>query len=438
MEPGWVGSTILETISQVAARDPARSAVVEPNSKLTYSGLNEKSAELRDELALFSCTGLAIVGTRASDSVVALVAALTSGTPVFVDKSLPHLIQKFEQGILRHAGISHVYWKGRMRLLPGLQYVYRADPQIGPACLFTQTSGTTGAPKISAQAFVGIDYSFQSRLEYYGPQSRDLVNLMPLGSDSALVGLIWPYLCGGTLRHLSSDQVDNALGSEFSLKDRTILCIPEIAEILVDEDVLNIRSASELILAGSPLMNSVADSLCERMNSTRIVNEYGPSECSIWTSVSDVRSSSDNPSIGVPLPGTTYSVADGSSSGVLAITGPGVGLGYIDRHGLHPFDEQPDVFVTSDIVESKPDGSYMFAGRANGMAISGFTIDPKVIERALLKHPLLNSCSVRIDERGGLIAEYDAGFHSVEIPDLHQQIEKELPTDKLNIRFQQV
>lgn len=75
----------------------------------------------------------------------------------------------------------------------------------------------------------------------------------------------------------------------------------------------------------------------------RLVNEYGPTEATVWCVAADLHDTEDEVPIGRAIPGVTLTLRDGQGRGVpdglpglLHVSGPGVSTGYFNaplRHG---------------------------------------------------------------------------------------------------------
>src|SRR5207248_1332341 len=126
----------------------------------------------------------------------------------------------------------------------------------------------------------------------------------------------------------------------------------------------------KVLCGGETLTRELADQLLER--SAEVWNLYGPTETTIWSSVSKVERGTEPISIGRPIANTQIYLLDRylqpvptGFPGVLYIGGAGLARGYLNRPELtaerfipNPFggDRWPRLYNTGDIARYLPDG----------------------------------------------------------------------------------
>jgi hypothetical protein len=129
----------------------------------------------------------------------------------------------------------------------------------------------------------------------------------------------------------------------------------------------------------------------------RILNMYGPTETTIWSSVEEVGAAEATVNIGTPIANTQMYVLDDAGApvpvgvaGELWIGGDGVARGYWQRADLtsERFRANPfaagRMYRTGDLVKRRGDGKIDFLGRADGQVkLRGYRIELGEIEAVL-------------------------------------------------------
>ena len=156
-------------------------------------------------------------------------------------------------------------------------------------------------------------------------------------------------------------------------------------------------------------------------------NGYGPTECTIFTTIFDVQKREANIPIGHPLSNLQLYVVDknmrrmpAGAPGELLVSGPQVGRGYLGRpdktaevYVPNPFcSEAPydRVYRTGDIVRYRTDGNIEFVGRRDGQVkIRGFRVETKEVEAVIMEYPGVKEVTVQAFDSpsgGKFIAAY--------------------------------
>ncbi|KAG0196775.1 hypothetical protein BGX28_009756 [Mortierella sp. GBA30] len=144
-----------------------------------------------------------------------------------------------------------------------------------------------------------------------------------------------------------------------------------------------------------------------------VINEYGPTECSVATTVwkCPVDFSGDRVPIGRPLPNKTIYLLDTHGNpvplgvnGEIYIGGVGVARGYLNHSDMtkerfipDPFsgDSNARMYKTGDMARYLPDGNLVHLGRNDHqIKIRGFRIELGDIETRLIEHLLVSDAVV--------------------------------------------
>ena len=285
------------------------------------------------------------------------------------------------------------------------------------------TSGSSGTPKGVCVTHAQLLSSMAARDAVYGSRKRTFLHLSPIAFDSSLVGLIWPLMSGGSIVMLEEKRLDpvSIVSAIQSGAADTLLCVPVLySAILAELDPAWSVALHLVILAGEEFGLAIAHEHALRAPYTHLYNEYGPTECAVWVSASQVYSPDKKqlPSritIGPPAAHAEFFLSNdspptstNSNVGELIIAGPSVANGYLDEatEGLAflPPCTSPSppfrAYRTGDLVQRLEDGQYEFLGRLDDQVkIRGYRVNPLEIERALCEHGSVHEAIVCADRR---------------------------------------
>lgn len=190
-------------------------------------------------------------------------------------------------------------------------------------------------------------------------------------------------------------------------------CTPSVAALLADHPQTfgAMKSLRMLLVGGEPLPADLARRLAGKL-SAAVMNMYGPTETTIWSTAFELDSHSSAVCIGRPIANTEIYVLDEHMEpvpigvpGRLFIGGAGVARGYLHQEDLtrrrfiaNPLAESASggrIYDTGDIVYYRPDGNLVFVGREDRqLKIRGHRIEPAEIEAVLRGHRGITSCCV--------------------------------------------
>ncbi|TGD43764.1 LLM class flavin-dependent oxidoreductase [Pseudotabrizicola sediminis] len=204
-------------------------------------------------------------------------------------------------------------------------------------------------------------------------------------------------------------------------------CTPSMARMIAmnDESRLALAGVKTVMVGGEALPGALVQDL-RAASSARILNMYGPTETTIWSSVEAVTTTEGVSNIGTPLANQQMYVLDAAqqpvpvgTAGELWIGGDGVARGYWQRADLTAERFLPDPFVTTDracpwgarmyrtgdLVRRRADGKIDFLGRTdNQVKLRGYRIELGEIEAVLEAQPGVRQAVVtaREDSPGDL------------------------------------
>jgi natural product biosynthesis luciferase-like monooxygenase protein len=189
-------------------------------------------------------------------------------------------------------------------------------------------------------------------------------------------------------------------------------CTPSLAAMLAESaEGRDALGTLEVLLVGGEALPAPLARELRRLVGGRVLNMYGPTETTIWSTTYEVEAVRDPVPIGRPIVNTECYVLDDALEpvpvgvpGELYIGGLGVARGYRHRpeltaerfvpHPLRPAGGER-VYRTGDRVRWRADGVLEFLGRTDHQVkIRGHRVEPAEIERVLAEHPAVREVVV--------------------------------------------
>ncbi len=291
------------------------------------------------------------------------------------------------------------------------------------------TSGSTGEPKGVLVEHGQLAASTLARRMVY-PGRATFLLVSPLGFDSSAAGIWGTLTSGGRLVVASADDVrDPARLLELVETQQVgrLLCVPALYDVLLDAaqrlGMRKLRSLETVIVAGEALHERLVErhfALLPR--GVALVNEYGPTEGTVWASYQRFERP-QRVSIGGPIPGARLYVLDRELrpvargvEGELCIGGAGVARGYFGRPDAtaRAFVDDPfavgqgaRMYRTGDLARWNSDGTLDFLGRRDHQVkIRGHRIELGAVESALRSIPGVRDAVVLEDPAGGRLVGF--------------------------------
>jgi len=181
-------------------------------------------------------------------------------------------------------------------------------------------------------------------------------------------------------------------------------CTPTRAAMLTADPAASVcmKRIDCMMVGGEAFPVPLANDL-QQLVSGQLINMYGPTECTIWSSTYEITEQRDKVSIGRPIGNTQFYIVDEKLrpvpegvAGELLIAGDGVVRGYFERPELNeerfipdPYSKEPDahMYRTGDLVRYRNDGLVDYLGRMdNQVKIFGYRIELGEIEAQILQY----------------------------------------------------
>lgn len=275
--------------------------------------------------------------------------------------------------------------------------------------LVLYTSGTTGLPKgalISAQG-VAFDLDALARA-WQWTEADTVVHALPLFHVHGLVvGLFGALRAKGALHWLP--RFEPKLVSAALHRGRTMFFgVPTMYHRLAeacasDPSVVSGLQAARVLVSGSAALPQRDQARLEVLTGKRIIERYGLTETLINTAVRV----SDPPvpgSVGAALEGVEFKLVDDTRAlappgamGEIAVRGPHVFLGYLNRpDATTAVLDAEGWFYTGDLATIDETGQVRIVGRraTDLIKCGGYKVGAGEVEAALLEHPAVSEAAV--------------------------------------------
>jgi amino acid adenylation domain-containing protein len=415
-------ATLLALIDAQVARTPQRIAVESDGRSLSYAELDRRALAVARALLARGVGVGELVGIcmpRGVEMLVALLGVMKSGAAyVPLDPSFPDQRLRY---MATHARLRHVVAltaetvpeaiaEGRELLAlaaldPSLM-APTALPAIGGGELayVLYTSGSTGQPKGVRVLHHNLVNFLTSMQELPGIAADDvLCAVTTLSFDIAGLELYLPLIVGARVLIANDEQHrdPDLLLRLVRERDASILqTTPSLLRVLVEgsrvEAIRNLR----LLVGGEELPRELANTVAPHCR--ELWNMYGPTETTIWSTLTRVEPGVGAVPLGRPIANTRIHLLDARGQPVLMgeigeiwIGGDGVADGYLfradlsaERFVLDPFAADGSRMYRSGDLGSLREGLLYFHGRVDQqIKLRGYRIEPGDIEAAALAEP---------------------------------------------------
>ena len=435
-EPYDARSHVHMRVHEQASREPNRIAVVFKDEELSYGQLDQQSNQLAHYLRYQGVGPETLVGVflnRSSRMMVCLLGILKAGAgyvpmdPDFPEDRLSMMLEDSEVSIvltesdlldrLPTSKAKKIVFDLEIEAIES-QAIFMLEKLVNSenTAYVIFTSGSTGRPKgvqIPHRALTNFLNTFQSKP---GIRSNDvLVAVTTLSFDIAALELFLPLISGAKL--VIVDRDTSADGDRLAKAMNRHACTvmqgtPATWKLLLAAGWTP-PETFRVWCGGESFPEDIAEALLK--NCGDIWNLYGPTETTIWSSISRVRKPEDVRFIGRPIGNTQLYIVDAElnplpigGSGELCIGGDGLAHGYWKRSDLAAERFVPDSFSgrvgarlyrTGDRARFGEDGTIEFLGRLDfQVKIRGFRVELGDIETAIRYHDAIQDCVVTVRE----------------------------------------
>lgn len=445
--------SVVDLFCEQAERVPEHLAVVYQETELTYRQLNEVTDHIGQYIRAQGIgreNAVSILVRRSEYMPICALGVLKSGAayqpldPTYPMERLQFMMKDAEVKLLiADEELLHLVpdFDGKVLLTKEICDLPRVEQPLEhpkPEDLFVllYTSGSTGVPKgcmLEHRNVVAFCNWYRS---YYKINSESAIAAYAsFGFDAAVMEL-FSALTSGVCVYIIPEEIRLELEELNRYFEKHHITNAFMTTQVGRQFAVEFPNSSlrHLLVGGEALVPlQVAGSL-------QLSNGYGPSECTVCSSIFDVEDYRENIPIGKPLDNLKLYVVDQQgmrlpigATGELCISGHQVSRGYLNRPEQtktafvqNLFDQEPGyerMYHSGDIVRLLYDGNVQFVGRKDSQVkIRGFRIELTEVEEIIRRFPAVKDATVvAYDEAGGgkYLTAYIVSDEKVEIEKLN-------------------
>lgn len=410
--------TVQSVFEDAAAQYADKTAVISEGVSLTFRELNERAnrfAHLLRDMGVGRNTVVALCMRRCTDLMAALFGVLKSGGGYLpLDVAYPVDRLKF---MLSDSGARIMLTDGSVDVpFEGETVNVKDVPNSGPCgnlppvdrpediAYVIYTSGSTGMPKGTAlprRGLLNLYEGSKQAIDFGSVQT--CVSVTTVAFDIFIGDAVLPLLFASSLVLCTEEELRQAhLTAELITRHGVdyIQTTPTRMRIMMESAGFREaagRCIKKIVLGGEMIPVSLLNLIKKHIKGVRIINGYGPTEATVYSSFKDLTSLSAV-TIGRPLANTRMYILDSHRRpvpigvlGELYISGLGVATGYLNRETLSrsrfipdPFWPGRTMYQTGDVCAFREDGDIIMNGRMDHQVkIRGLRIELGEIESVM-------------------------------------------------------
>ena len=460
-------SSVIHAIYDLMSQAPHAIAVTDGDVEWTYDALRRRSDMVARSLASHGITRGSVVGMhlpRCADAIAIMLGVMVSGCvylplePTYPASRLRFMLdQAGAVAVISNVCDPDLYGSHRIWIPSPSQLVSAPETSTSKPPIYSPekeafspqdcayvlfTSGSTGEPKGVVVTHENITFMTEWSAKFFGATRFDAsATSCSLSFDPSFQEILLPLSVGGTVHVIPHALALGELTREVSFVATT----PAVASELLRAGLL--PPLKVLMVGGEVLARDVAARLLSSGRVGRLLNAYGPTECTVCVTVEEVTAPVPEViPVGRQVPGTEVLILDNDGYqlpagevGEICIFGGQVADCYInDPAGTaerfvissNPTGDTRRYYRTGDLGYRTNDGVTYFMGRADRQVkINGVRIELGEVDAVLRSHSQISEATtvVRGDDRTVAYVVPTRASVNVDIADVRRYLTENLP-----------
>lgn len=310
------------------------------------------------------------------------------------------------------------------------------------------TSGTTGIPKGVEVCYKGLD-NFLTGIPEVVPlkKGQKIISFTNYTFDIFFLESVLALTLGLDMVLASENETNNPRGMKrllLNTKADVLQITPSRLMFLnvVDPQFTSLKNIKLLLVGGERISKELFEML-KRYTKARIFNMYGPTETTIWSTVSEI-TNKENIDIGAPIANTRIYLVNPKDKSVvyekdkvaeICIAGDGLAKGYINDEDMtnrnfgnmlcKPYER---VYHTGDLGKYLENGQLVCLGRLDEqIKIRGHRVELGDIDANIINYSnIQNAVSCYWEEREKIIVFYQTNFE-INVAHLRKKLRNFIP-----------
>ncbi|MCK4257387.1 MAG: amino acid adenylation domain-containing protein [Halanaerobiales bacterium] len=446
-------------------KTPANIAVTFADTQMTYRELNQRANQLARLLIEKGIQKDDIVGLlieRSIEMIVGIMGVLKAGgaylpiDPTYPEDRIQYMLNDSNVQIVltqSHFEDERMYSNDSSNL----ENVVKPDD----LAYVIYTSGSTGKPKgVMIEHLNVVNTIYWRKNEYYLNADDRVLQLFSYSFDGFVTSFFTPIVSGAEVILLNEDDAKDVLAIKEVIVTKKVthfIAVPSlysaILECILAKEAKSLRI---ITLAGEKVPKKLIVESRKLNPDLELVNEYGPTENSVATTILRNMQLEEKVTIGSPVANTRVYILNSYQKllpinvpGEICISGGGLSRGYLNRADLtkekfidHPFIPGERIYKTGDLARWLPNGKIEFLGRIDHQVkIRGFRIEIEEIEAQLLKHKDVQEVIVidkEDDQNNQYLAAYIVAGCEIGVDELREFLAHSLPNYMIPTYFTQL